>query len=88
MNNRRQGNDEKQRPVHSLRAWTGSGNLEVAIFDHKNEDRTDHSIAWHKSYKDDQGNWQRTNTLFPRDLLPLVELLREAWAFVAIQEQS
>ena len=88
MNNRRQRNDEKQKPVHSLSVWTGSGNIEVAVFEHKKDDRTDHSITFHRSYKDDQGNWQRTNTLFPRDLLPLTELLRQAWAFVTIREQS
>lgn len=83
------GNDEGKKPVKSYKAWTGSGNIEVAIFEHQKEGRSSFSTTWHKSWKETStGQWQKGQTLFARDLLVLARLLEEAWSFISIQEQS
>jgi len=78
---RQKSGDEKKEPVQKLRAWTGSSAVEVAVWSND----SGYSVTWHRSYK--QGdNWQKTQSLFPQDMLPLAQLLNQAWAW--IQEQD
>lgn len=88
----REERDEKSKPVFSRRAWTGSGSVEVAVFERMVEGRDSErefrlfSIVAKRSWKGDKG-YQSSNSFFPEDLLPLALFLQEAYAFVA-SEQS
>jgi hypothetical protein len=81
---------EKSRPIFSRRVWTGSGNVEVSIFDKMREgDNGEYrafSIVAKRSWK--EGDKYESNNLFrPEDLLPLSLFLQEAYSFLA-SEQS
>jgi len=51
---------------------------------HQGQDgeRTVFSVSFHRSYKDDQGNWQQTETLFAGDIPPLVLGLQKAYDYI------
>ena len=74
----RENGGKKKEPVERFTAWTGTSRVEAAVW----QNDSGFSVSWNRSYKDSDGNWQTSNSLFPQDILPLVELLREAWQFV------
>lgn len=88
----REEKDEKSKPVFTRRAWTGSGSVDVAVFERTVEDRDNErefrlfNIVAKRSWKNDKG-YQSSNSFFPEDLLPLALFLQEAYTFVA-SEQS
>jgi hypothetical protein len=72
-------------PAHTCRA----GALRLTIW----RNVTEKGIAWYsvsptRSYKQDDGTWHETPTLGADDLLPMAELHREAWAWIARQMQA
>ncbi len=65
-----------QRPIIS---FSGSGNLNVAIWKNKSESGFDqYSVRLDKSYKDGDGNYKTTSYLNADDLLRAAELYRQA----------
>ncbi len=74
----RQQNEAKKEPVERFTAWTGTSRVEVAVW----ENEKGHSVSFNRSWKDKEDKWQTSHSLFPQDILPLMELLRESWQFV------
>ena len=73
-------------PVWSNKVWTGSGTIEVAVFQHMvqgaNGEFVAFSIAAKRSWKDGD-DYKESRSFRPEDLLPLAELLRCAWTFIS-----
>jgi hypothetical protein len=72
-------------PAHTVRA----GALKLTIWQNTN----DKGAVWYsinpsRSYKQDDGSWKETSNLGQDDLLPMAELHREAWAWIAKQIQA
>jgi len=44
------------------------------------------NVTIEKSYKDDQGEWKKTNSLSPNDIPKMILALQEAYKEVAINE--
>jgi hypothetical protein len=68
-----------QAPILKLR----SGALQVAAWKNTGEKGDWFSVKLEKSYKDAQGNWQRTQSLTNRDLLAAARLLETAWDYLS-----
>jgi hypothetical protein len=87
--NRTEENREKSPPVFSRRAWTGTGSVEVAIFDKTitgdNGDFRVFNVLAKRSWKDDEG-YQSSNSFRPEDVLPLALFLQEAYSFIASEQ--
>jgi len=87
------GQEDKSRPVFTRRAWTGSGSVEVAVFDRMVEDKDGErefrlfNIVAKRSWKDEKG-YQSSNSFRPEDLLPLALFLQEAYTFVAAEQSK
>lgn len=82
--------EKKSGPVFTRRVWTGTGNVEVAVFSKEIDGDNGHfqvfNVAVKRSWKDDEG-YQSSNSLRPEDLLPMAMFLQEAHAFI-VSEQS
>ena len=72
---------KKKEPVQKFTAWTGSSRVEVAVWENENG----HSVSFNRSYKKDD-NWHDSSSLFPQDILPLSQLLAQAWSWIQEQE--
>ncbi|MEO5366356.1 MAG: hypothetical protein H7831_08385 [Magnetococcus sp. WYHC-3] len=74
-----------RKPDHSEQAFTGSGFVNVAVFENEPTGDQKHStfqISISRTYKDKDDKWQRTHSFFPQDLLPLARLLENAWTLL------
>ena len=83
----------KQKPAAKFGPYpAGSGFIEVSVWrnTHQGQDgeRTVFSVSFHRSYKDDQGNWQQTKTLFPADIPPLVLGLQKAYDYILSRREA
>lgn len=67
--------DKKKPPVVKLRA----GLLQVAIWRNESEKGPWFSVTLLRSYQNEAGEWQETDSLNGYDLLEAAELLRLAW---------
>jgi len=77
----------KQKPAAKFGPYpAGSGLIEVSVWGntHQSQDgeRTVFSVSFHRSYKDAEGNWQQTKTLFAADIPPLILGLNKAYEFI------
>jgi hypothetical protein len=77
------------RPIFSRRAWTGSGAVEVAVFDRMVDGdngsyRVFNTVA-KRSWKDGE-EYTSSNNFRPEDLLPLAIFLQEAYSFIASEQ--
>ena len=77
----------KQKPAAKFGPYpAGSGLIEVSVWrnTHHSQDgeRTVFSVSFHRSYKDDQGNWAKTKTLFAADIPPLLVGLNRAYEYI------
>ena len=62
--------------------------ISAAVFENTGEKGTYFSVSVRKRYKPDEGDWQTTNS-FQRDELPvLMELVRQAYAFILDKERG
>ena len=82
-----QTDQPKQTPAAKFGPYSsGSGFIEVSVWKNirqgQDGERTVFSVSFHRSYKDDQGNWQQTKTLFAADLPPLVLGLQKAYEYI------
>lgn len=69
----------KQKPEITFRAKT----LSVSLWANKQIDGgVSYSISPVRSYRDKEGNWHKTTTLFEKDLLMMSTLLQEAWRYI------
>ena len=64
------------------------GRVDVAIWKRQAEERTWYSFSISRSYKDQDGQWQRTSSLDEEDLLPGAQALEEAYIWAQGQRQK
>jgi hypothetical protein len=78
--------DKKTPPVYSCKYWTGSGQLEVAVFANPSEDgkRTNYSTVLKKTYKAGENDFQESKSFYQEEL-PLIAAALLA-TFQAIQD--
>ena len=83
--------DEREKgspPVYSRRAWTGSGTVEVAVFERMitsdNGERRVFNIVAKRTWKVGD-EYQSSKAFRPEDLLPLALFLQFAYAFITNQ---
>jgi hypothetical protein len=80
--------EKKTGPLFSRRVWTGTGSVEVAVFDKmiegdEGEFRVFNVVAKRTWKSDDK--YESGNSFRPEDLLPLALFLEEAWSFIAAE---
>lgn len=76
-------NGAKPRPIFAKSYFP----VQVAVFEHTNEGRTNYSIKLTRSFKrDEESSWETTEYLSSQDLLPAARLLGEAYE--AIQSRQ
>jgi hypothetical protein len=72
-------------PVYSRRAWTGTGTVEVAVFERMVESESGDRRVFHvvakRTWKDGD-EYKSSNVFRPEDLLPLSLFLQFAYAFI------
>lgn len=82
---------QKQKPVWSMQYRTGSGWVEVAVFqhavDHGNSPFTTYSIALKRRYKDGE-QYKSSQSFRSEDLLTLAHGLTAAFAWISRQEKN
>ncbi len=73
-------------PAHKLRV----GNLQVTIWRNTSREKgtTWYSFDPVRSYKQGDETWKETTSLGQDDALIMAELLRQAWAWAAKQQQA
>ena len=82
--------EERTKPIFSRRMWTGTGSVEVAIFEKSVEsDKADFrvfNVVCKRVWKSEQG-YESGNSFRPEDLGVLAVFVQEALLFIA-NEQS
>lgn len=73
-------------PAHKIRV----GNLHVTIWRNTNRDKgtTFYTLDPARSYKQGDETWKETTSLGQDEALIMAELLRQAWAWIARQQQA
>ena len=71
-------NTEKQRPVESFR----DGAIQVAVWPRKGSNGIFYEIDRSRSYKDKDGEWQKTTLISDRDMLKARYLEEQAYAAI------
>ena len=73
-------------PAHKIRV----GNLHVTIWRNTNRDKgtTFYTLDYARSYKDGDETWKEATSLSRDEALIMGELLRQAFTWVARQEQA
>jgi hypothetical protein len=72
-------------PAHKIR----DGVLQAVIWRNTStEGKTYYSVTPQRSYRDGDDTWRETDSLNSDDLLPMAELLREAYAWIKMQKQA
>ena len=79
-------NGAKPRPIFAKSYFP----VQVAVFEHSNEGRTNYSVKLTRSVRrDEESSWETTEYLSAPDLLPAARLLGEAYeAIQARQDES
>ena len=82
----------KQKPMITFGPYaTGSGLVEVNIWKNvhqgQNGERTVYTVSFHRSYKDDADQWQKSQSLFTGDIPPLILGLNKAYEFILSRKQ-
>ena len=83
----------KHKPVITFGPYaTGSGFVEVSVWKNvhpgQNGDRTVYSVSFHRSYKDDANEWQKSQSLFASDIPPLILGLNKAYEFILSRKRE
>jgi hypothetical protein len=71
-------------PAHKIRI----SNLSVTIWRNSSDKGVWYSVNPSRSYKKGDETWKETDSLGMDDLLPMAELLRQAFAWIARQVQE
>jgi hypothetical protein len=64
------------------------GTLQVTIWRNTGERGTYYTANPTRSYKQGDDTWKETDSLSQEDLLPMAELLREAYAWIKTQKRA
>jgi len=77
----------KAKPVETITLPTQWGRVDISIWENhggKNGENLSYSVTIQRSYFDSQEKkWKRAKSLFPADLLPAAEGLRQAFVLIA-----
>jgi hypothetical protein len=83
--------DTKPGPIFSKKYWTGSGNIEVSVWENVtgegDDERVVLSTTLRKTYKAD-GEYKESASFFPHDLLTAAFALNEAAQFCFNQQNK
>lgn len=71
-------------PAHKLR----DGCLQAVIWRNHSERGTYYTVNVARSYRQGDDTWKETDSLNADDLLPMAELLREAYAWIKMQKRA
>jgi hypothetical protein len=71
-------------PAHKLR----DGCLQAVIWRNHGERGTYYTVNVARSYRQGDETWKETDSLNADDLLPMAELLREAYAWIKTQKRA
>ena len=71
-------------PAHKLRI----SNLSVTIWRNTSDKGTWYSVSPSRSYKQGDETWKETDSLGFDDILTMAELLRQAFVWIARQQQA
>ena len=78
-----EGQREKKQPVFTWSHPTGSGRIEIAVWDKvvsgENGDRVVYSVTCQRSYRKQEGGFENTGTFWHTDLLVLAHGLEVAF---------
>jgi hypothetical protein len=78
-----EGQREKKQPVFTWSHPTGSGRIEIAVWDKvvqgENGDRVLYSVTCQRSYRKQEGGYENTGTFWHTDLLVLAHGLQVAF---------
>ncbi len=73
---------DKKAPVQKFRA----GAISASIWENKSKDGNEFkSVSFEKGYKDDKGDWQKTNSLYVSDLPKAIVVLSKAYEALALK---
>ena len=78
---RQRNGGQKKEPAQRFTAWTGSSRVEVAVWQNEHG----YSVSTQRSYKNDD-EWKTSQSLFTQDILPMSNLLEQAWVWISEQE--
>ena len=59
--------------------YSGSGYISVAVWQNEGKNGPSYSVSWSKRYRDSEGNYKDSDTLFHAELPVLVFALEEAY---------
>lgn len=77
--------NDANRPVFSKTNFP----VQVAVFEHENEGRTNFSVKLTRSFRrDEDSDWETTEYLGPQDLLPAARLLGEAYDAIQTRHEE
>lgn len=71
-------------PAHKIRF----GNLQATIWRNVSDKGVWYSVTPSRSYKQGDETWKETDSLGQDDLLPMAELHRQAFVWIAKQQQA
>ncbi len=82
---------KNDRPVWSRKRWTGSANIEVAVFEKMvNEGKEDEFLTWNvsakRTFKDADQGYKSVQGFRAEDTPVLIQLLQQADAFISDQQ--
>lgn len=72
------------KPAHTIR----DGLLSVTIWRNTTDKGNYYTVNPSRSYKDGDETWKKSDSLNADDLLPMVELFREAYAWIKQQKRA
>jgi hypothetical protein len=77
--------EDKAPPVFVRRVFTGTGSVEVAVWEKKSSERTVYSVTIRRTWRNDEGQWHSSDTLRPEDVLAASQFLQDAFRFLVDQ---
>lgn len=78
-------NAAKPRPIFAKTYFP----VQVAVFEHSNDGRTNFSVKLTRSFRrDEESEWETTEYLGVQDLLPAARLLGEAYEAIQVRQDE
>lgn len=81
-------NQQARQPVKEFRA----GTIKAAVWKNETEQNgttvVKHSVRIQKRFRNDQGEWQDSNSYFPQDLPKLQLVIAKAFEFISLKESE
>lgn len=75
--------EQANKPVKEIKA---RGGIRAAIWPNQTERGTRYSVSFEKSYRDKDGNWRKTTSLFFDEIPRALVVLSEAYRVIALME--